>query len=331
ELPDKADIKFGDITACYFKETSTFKIAEAVCGIHDHTQSLLEDLTPDVYSLSEPANFCEKNCDDDIYYEKARQLLLYEDAPEYMKHNSYILSGYRGILNTDLCIESIFWWTNETINIWSHIFGLVLFVALTIYDLIIVKVQAPFGDKIIVGSVLICFQACMALSSLYHTFSCRSEEDCYTFLSYDLFGIALSLLAIYTSGIYYAFWCDEELQSFYLTTITFIFILAMILQIPRLNVNSNLKMMVFVAWACYGVIPTLHWTFHMGGFENPVVCLLLPRVLGMYAISGSAFLIYITKIPERFSAGKFDFIGHSHQWWHFFVVAALYYWHNTGM
>lgn len=54
-----------------------------------------------------------------------------------------------------------------------------------------------------------CFQVCMALSSLYHTFSCRSERDCYTFLSYDLFGIALSLLAIYTSGIYYAFWCNE--------------------------------------------------------------------------------------------------------------------------
>lgn len=48
----------------------------------------------------------------------------------------------------------------------------------------------------------------MALSALYHTFSCRSKEDCYRFLTFDLLGIALSLLAIYTSGIYYAFWCD---------------------------------------------------------------------------------------------------------------------------
>lgn len=51
----------------------------------------------------------------------------------------------------------------------------------------------------------------------------------------------------------------------------------------------------------------------------------------MYAISGMAFFIYLTKIPERFSAGKFDYIGHSHQWWHFFVVLALYYWHNSGV
>lgn len=49
----------------------------------------------------------------------------------------------------------------------------------------------------------------MALSALYHTFSCRSECDYNTFLMYDLFGIALSLLAIYTSGVYYAFWCHS--------------------------------------------------------------------------------------------------------------------------
>lgn len=59
--------------------------------------------------------------------------------------------------------------------------------------------------------------------------------------------------------------------------------------------------------------------------------LLFPRVIGMYVISGIAFAIYLLKIPERWCAGKFDFIGHSHQWWHLFVVLALYYWHNSGM
>ena len=57
---------------------------------------------------------------------------------------------------------------------------------------------------------------------------------------------------------------------------------------------------------------------------------MVPRVIGMYLISGTAFLIYITKIPERWFAGRVDYLGHSHNWWHLFVVAALYYWHNTG-
>lgn len=30
-------------------------------------------------------------------------------------------------------------------------------------------------------------------------------------------------------------------------------------------------------------------------------------------------------------SGKVDYIGSSHQWWHFLVVLALYYWHNTGI
>lgn len=58
--------------------------------------------------------------------------------------------------------------------------------------------------------------------------------------------------------------------------------------------------------------------------------LLIPRVTVMYLISGIAFLIYVTRIPERWLAGKVDFFGHSHNWWHIFVLIALYYWHNTG-
>ncbi|KAE8736916.1 hypothetical protein FOCC_FOCC017630 [Frankliniella occidentalis] len=59
--------------------------------------------------------------------------------------------------------------------------------------------------------------------------------------------------------------------------------------------------------------------------------LLLPRVAGMYLISGLAFLIYVTKFPERLLSGRVDYLGHSHQWWHLLVVLALYYWHNTGI
>ncbi|KAK2589142.1 hypothetical protein KPH14_001962 [Odynerus spinipes] len=261
--------------------------------------------------------------------EKMRRLLPFEDAPEYLQHNPFILHGYRGYLTTKLCVESIFWWTNETVNIWSHIFGWMLFFGLTLYDLCLLNIHAPFGDKVIVALLLICFQVCMILSSVYHTFSCRSEKDYWCFLSFDLFGIALSLLSIYMSGVYYAFWCHKDLQQFYLITVLVIFLFAMTLQIPSLNVNGNVKLIVFVAWAAYGVLPTLHWSIAMGGMDNPIVRMLLPRVLGMYAISGAAFAIYLSKIPERFFPGWVDYVGSSHQWWHALVVLALYYWHNT--
>ncbi|XP_003694576.1 progestin and adipoQ receptor family member 3 [Apis florea] len=299
----------------------------------DITQETLKLLTGEVYRKTskklEDSPIKGKLTPEDE--EKMRRLLPYEEAPEYLQHNPYILHGYRGYLTTKLCIESIFWWTNETVNIWSHIFGWMLFFGLTLYDLCLLNIHAPFGDKMIVALLLVCFQACMILSSVYHTFSCRSERDYWCFLSFDLFGIALSLLSIYMSGIYYAFWCHTELQRFYLITVLAIFIFAMVLQIPKLNVNGNVKLVVFVAWAAYGVLPTLHWSIVMGGLDNPIVRMLLPRVLGMYIISGVAFAIYLSKIPERFCPGWVDYIGSSHQWWHALVVLALYYWHNTGM
>ncbi|KAI5732821.1 hypothetical protein M8J76_004536 [Diaphorina citri] len=250
-------------------------------------------------------------------------LLSYHEAPTHLQFNPYILSGYRGYF--------IFWMTNETINIWSHIFGWMLFLALTLYDLFLLNFEASVFDKFIVGLLLGCFQICMVTSTLYHVFSCKSERHFHNFLTFDLFGIALSLLAIYLTGVYYAFWCHKEWQNFYLATVFAIFIACMILQIPRLNIHPDIKMLVFVCWAAYGVVPTVHWAVIMGGWDNPIVNMLLPRVMGMYGISGLAFLIYITRFPECFFTGKVDYIGSSHQWWHFFVVLALYYWHNTGI
>lgn len=68
-------------------------------------------------------------------------------------------------------LVSMFWWTNETINIWSHIFGWMLFLGLTLYDLFLLNIHASFTDKFIVGVLLMCFQVC---------FFCISYHSCYT-------------------------------------------------------------------------------------------------------------------------------------------------------
>jgi len=58
---------------------------------------------------------------------------------------------------------------------------------------------------------------------------------------------------------------------FYLISVFLIFAFAMVLQIPKLKIDANTKMIVFLSWAVYGVVPTFHWTYTMGGMENPVV------------------------------------------------------------
>lgn len=45
----------------------------------------------------------------------------------------------------------------------------------------------------------------------------------------------------------------------------------MAMQIPRLKIKDNIKIAVFLSWAAFGVIPTIHWYFEMGGSENSMV------------------------------------------------------------
>lgn len=50
-------------------------------------------------------------------YRKFRQLLDFDDAPAYLQFNPFIRRGYRTMLPSKQCLESVFWWTNETVTI----------------------------------------------------------------------------------------------------------------------------------------------------------------------------------------------------------------------
>lgn len=69
---------------------------------------------------------------------------------------------------------SMFWMTNETINIWSHVFGWMLFLGLTLYDLFLLNIHASFTDKFIVGMLLACFQVSSCSFRLTFVMTLRS-------------------------------------------------------------------------------------------------------------------------------------------------------------
>ena len=181
----------------------------------------------------------------------------------------------------------------------------------------------------------------MILSSLYHTFTCHSPKWSGTCLTLDLIGIIMAILATYLSGIYYAFWCEPYWRDFYLTTVGGFFIIGkkktstlfsrkksnftsisatMAQFVPKFGneeQNANFRIGLFTFWAIYGIVPTIHWVFlHEDTIYNPLVSVMLPRILVMYMISGCAFFFYITKFPERVIPGLVDIVGSSHQWWH---------------
>lgn len=262
--------------------------------------------------------------------------LPYHLAPSYLQHNPYIKEGYRGNLTPSDCFRSIFHWTNETLNIWSHLFGFLVFLGLLIYDITVVyHIYPSTGTDVLVASfVLICFMLCMLLSTVYHTFNCLSEEISCKWLSWDIFGIATSFLAIFLSGIYYGFWCSEfsHLRYIYSGLVCVLFGAAMVfILVPRLMTREWdwARTSLFICWSASGLLPTIHWTILHWGSSKAIVGVFLPRIFIMYGISGVALFVYIYKIPERFRPGRFDFLGASHQIWHIVIFIALVHWYQS--
>lgn len=69
----------------------------------------------------------------------------YSEAPDFLQDNEFIKRGYRINCNTiPKVLKSLFMLHNETINIWTHLLGLILAIGFIIYTAIfVIKSKAP--------------------------------------------------------------------------------------------------------------------------------------------------------------------------------------------
>jgi len=258
-------------------------------------------------------------------------LLKFDEAPEYQKTNPYIRTGYRSPQKYSQCLRSVLSLHNETLNIWTHLLGFIIFFTILLWDFWAPPSKVTWQDFAVILTIITCYQLCMIMSAVFHTFTSHSQEASEFCLLMDLAGIGASITASYISGIYYAFWCYPTLCTFYLTTVAG-FIAFGALARHHLNKEENLRirLVYFVSFVVWGCVPTIHWAILNGGLYTDEVRIFLPRIIFMYLMCGSAFIFYIAKIPESLLPGKFDIFGSSHQWWHVIIWACLAYWHHTG-
>lgn len=59
----------------------------------------------------------------------------------------------------------------------------------------------------------------------------------------------------------------------------------------------------------------LHW-------DQSEILVALAYEIAMGLLYGAGAVFYVARIPERWKPGAFDIVGHSHQIFHIFVVAA---------
>ena len=75
-----------------------------------------------------------------------------KEAPEYLVDNEYIIRGYRigfELEKKRVTLKSMFAWHNETINIWSHFIGSLIFLLMCLYTFYTIPCFQSLGQEML--------------------------------------------------------------------------------------------------------------------------------------------------------------------------------------
>ncbi|KAL7673414.1 hypothetical protein ACOME3_008273 [Neoechinorhynchus agilis] len=248
--------------------------------------------------------------------------ISWHSLPKWMKDNEYLHRGYRPPLpSVRACLASVFRLHTETINIWTHLVGCLIF---TFWFANFLVLPAPVEFKFMVGAFFIGIITCLLCSTVFHIFACHSCRVCKIFNKIDYCGISVLVIGSFIPWLHYAFYCNVAAKIFYLVLLSAFGIICIFISVldkfgePECR---NLRAAMFVAFGSSAVFPVIHlMIIHGPALSFKYASLGKLIIMGLLYISGA--VLYALRVPERFFPGKFDILGQSHQLFHILVVAA---------
>ncbi len=145
------------------------------------------------------------------------KLIAHHELPEWMQDNEYLLGGHRPVIpSIKACIISWFRLHTETVNIWTHLVGAIMFIFIALYTFTRPYYEIDFQEKFIFGFFFMGAITCLFCSTFYHTFCCHSPKASTIFRKLDYCGISLLTMGSFVPWLYYAFYCDLTLKVVYL-------------------------------------------------------------------------------------------------------------------
>lgn len=257
---------------------------------------------------------------------RERGLIHYEDLPVPWRVNPHILKGYRFSETKVACVHSAFSFSNETVNIWSHFLGLILILSIAFY---FYPTSTLFNNStktdICIAAVFF-FAACkcMFCSTMWHTMNSITDQTLLErFACVDYTGISLLIAASIMTTEYTAFYCEPLSRWTYLILTASLGIGGVILPWhPTFNRADMAwaRVAFYVSLGATGFLPILQLTMTRGWdwagtFYAPIL-----KSISVYLIGA---VVYASQVPERWCPGAFDYVGGSHNLWHFAVLGGI--------
>lgn len=262
-----------------------------------------------------------------------RGLIAYDDLPDPWRVNPHIIRGYRFSETKLECLYSMVRPSNESVNIWSHLIGLiiVLSIAFYFYPASPIFSLSSKADIFIAGMFFIAAAKCLVCSTLWHTMSSISSQPLMErFACVDYTGISLLVATSIMTTEYTAFYCEPISRWAYLSVTLTLGVAGTILPWhPKFNRMDMAwaRVAFYVSLSATGFLPVFQLSLTRGTEE----------ALYFYAPILKSILVYLTgavlyagKVPERWRPGMFDYVGGSHNIWHMAVLGGILF-HYAAM
>jgi adiponectin receptor len=257
---------------------------------------------------------------------KEHGLIHYDDLPEPWRVNPHILKGYRFSEGKWACVRSVVSIHNELINIWTHLLGFLMVLALAFY---FYPTSANFSNStkadIFIAAVFF-FAACKCLvcSTIWHTMNSISHQTLLErFACVDYTGISLLVAASIMTTEYAAFYCEPVSRWTYMLITAGLGIGGVILPWhPTFNRADMAwaRVLFYCSLALTGFLPFGQLAYSRGIAWAQYFYAPLTKSLVVY-MTGAC--LYASKVPERFCPGWFDYVGCSHNIWHVAVLGGI--------
>lgn len=221
---------------------------------------------------------------------------------------------------------SLFYWHNESGNVYTHLIGALAIVAVCIAFFASIApsvASTDWRDLLVFGCFYCGAVTCLGLSTTYHLCCCHSQKVLLTWIKADYIGIVALIIGSFIPALYYGFYCSLVLKIVYICAITLLGGVTVAISLHKRFASPQyryFRTFLFAGLGISAVVPLIHICVSLG-FKASVATFAAWYIIGMGALYLFGAFVYAYRVPERWLPRVFDLVGNSHQIWHCLVLA----------